>query len=687
MSHLRRLPAGIAAVAVVCALAAPLSAQSTWFVDDDAPSGGDGKTWATAFSFLQDALGAAANGDTIEIAGGTYLPDHGAGHVVGSKSETFVVGPGTTLRGGYRGLAGGGSPDDRDLAAFRSILSGDLAGDDPNWSDNSQHVVTTGATGPACTFDGIEIVRGVSPVPGMGGGVFDSGEGVTAVDCSFTDSFGNQGGAIWSDGGTIALTDCSLLRNLGNLEGGAISVSHATLTLTGCTVDDNIATGSFLEGGAIRGGSSTITITGCTFERNIADHGGAVAIDKGTLVVSGSTFRSHQTSFNGGGLWISNSTATVDECLFDSNHDTRLGGGIYAWRTSTATVTRCQFTHNHADDGGAAAGDPPATVSFADCLFDGNDAGFDGGAIVGNILGLTRCTFRNNTAINFSALDLGPVAGVTTDISDCLFYGNDAREATVYVEASPGFVVIERCTIADNSGQNSDCGGLQVNLDAINPVVVSSTILWGNTAFGFTRERHNIYGPVPKLDVNWCCIDGWSGRLGGIGNHGSDPLFVDDGNGDFSLEPSSPCVEGGDPAFDAPAGFTRDVAGNCRLLDAQLDRSAIVDQGAVEFTNIRCDLAGSPTPGGTVTIVSSGTNGIPLAMLVGLAPAELAAPHYGTLFLNLGSICLCIPWPSAPSSVDVQIPADAPLGPIYLQEFAMSGAAGNLSDLVVFDIE
>ena len=40
-------------------------AQSVVFVDDDAQLGGDGATWISAFTYLQDALHAAEYGDEI----------------------------------------------------------------------------------------------------------------------------------------------------------------------------------------------------------------------------------------------------------------------------------------------------------------------------------------------------------------------------------------------------------------------------------------------------------------------------------------------------------------------------------------------------------------------------------------------------------------------------------------------
>ena len=116
------------------ALAAPTAVAQVVYVDDDAPAGGDGTSWATAYRFLQDGLANVSSATEIRVGQGTYRPDQSdQGHAVpGDRLATFQLVSGVSLLGGFAGL-GAPSPDDRDIALYETILTGDLAGDDiPN---------------------------------------------------------------------------------------------------------------------------------------------------------------------------------------------------------------------------------------------------------------------------------------------------------------------------------------------------------------------------------------------------------------------------------------------------------------------------------------------------------------------------------------------------------------------------
>jgi hypothetical protein len=76
-----------------------------WYVDDDAPAGGNGSSWSRAYQHVQDALTAARAGDEILIAYGIYRPDQGLHVRSQNRSESFSLISGVTMEGGYLGIS------------------------------------------------------------------------------------------------------------------------------------------------------------------------------------------------------------------------------------------------------------------------------------------------------------------------------------------------------------------------------------------------------------------------------------------------------------------------------------------------------------------------------------------------------------------------------------------------------
>ncbi|MHC4499756.1 MAG: right-handed parallel beta-helix repeat-containing protein, partial [Planctomycetota bacterium] len=107
---------------------------------------------------------------------------------------------------------------------------------------------------------------------------------------------------------------------------------------------------------------------------------------------------------------------------------------------------------------------------------------------------------------------------------------------------------------------------------------LTNCILWGNSDSGGTDESGQMHGGEPV--VEYCCIQGLSGGLGGTGNIDSDPCFVSGPLGDYYLSQigagqaaESPCVDAGS---DLAENFGMD---NCTTRTDGVGDTGLVDMG------------------------------------------------------------------------------------------------------------
>ncbi len=129
-----------------------------------------------------------------------------------------------------------------------------------------------------------------------------------------------------------------------------------------------------------------------------------------------------------------------------------------------------------------------------------------------------------------------------TLIADNLAY----QGGGIYVDGAPG-PVLNKVTVAGNTaGDGADAGGMTSTGSTPN---VNNTIFWGNSNLQIIADS----AAVTYSDVE----GGWSGT----GNIDADPLFVDAGGGDYSLQEVSPCIDTGDPdpGWNDPDGTRADM--------------------------------------------------------------------------------------------------------------------------------
>lgn len=621
---LRRIAPGrgcrmaIACFACVVALSRADAARggTTIYVDASAPPLGDGSSWTSAFTDLQQALVIATDGTEVRIAGGLYRTTSGT-----NQASTFAPAPGVTLLGGFAGF-GAPDPDLRDPALHPVTLSGTLVGTPVT---NALHVVTVGSTPGASpvVLDGCIVQGGLADgnpsgtFATRGGGILQLGGTLILRSVTVRQNGSHEGGAGIYTRGTLEVEDSFLTENIDNSindgQGGGIFGEGATVTVIGSTLslNEGDSTGSGIAAlplGAVSGSLTLIEtqilnhdgafdgagvsssvptlIEGCTIKGNQAgfsagDFGGGLRLEGADVLIRNSLIEGNSASAGGGVMLVGAGVRRIEDTIIRGNACAGAGAGVLLF-SGACDFVRVRFESNTASGsssngfGGAAAvpfSGTPITLRarFRDCVFVDNTAQTNGGSTPvanGGAIGaddpilVERCRFHGNTARRGGAI--GGSGGRLT-IQNSIFTGNHALERGGAIVGGGVPSSIRNCTIVDNSAVLAG-GGIAVDVSPAL-VAVANSILWGNAVGASETSTTNLYdGASGTPAVDFCLVQGLvaPGSLGGDGNSGADPLFTDRDGPDnlqgteddvLTLGPGSPAIDAGANAI-APRDVT-----------------------------------------------------------------------------------------------------------------------------------
>ncbi|MHC4068682.1 MAG: outer membrane protein assembly factor BamB family protein [Planctomycetota bacterium] len=161
-----------------------------------------------------------------------------------------------------------------------------------------------------------------------GGFIFDSGEDANSVLAGLTiiHGRGNDGGAIRCYYSSPTISYCVLTANRNARFAGGIYLYDSNLTITNCTITDNIGSGIYC------------TVYSCPVISN--------------CTISGNTGWGIPSSSKGGGIFCeSDSKPEIRNCLITGNPAV-YGGGIYTHEDSSPRITGCTITGNSAKEYG-----------------------------------------------------------------------------------------------------------------------------------------------------------------------------------------------------------------------------------------------------------------------------------------------------------------------------------------------
>jgi len=324
----------------------------------------------------------------------------------------------------------------------------------------------------------------------------------------------------------------------------------------------------------------------------VNDRGAGLYLSDSRLLVVDCRFIRNSAKNCAGGVWCAAADVVFVNCMFEQNVVTpgNSGAAIHDAYNSNVTLVDCRFLSNRIGmmtTGGGAVYVAEGSSLLADrSIFFANDAS-SGGAILNHGLGrLTNCLFIANDALGDgygeewngrggAVLNTGRMR-----LTNCTFFANTARYSGGGIYSCDGRRRVRQSHAALGR----------------SPTILTNCILWDNMGTG-DEESQQIGAAEGALCVNYSCIAGLTGELGGEGNIGEDPLFVDETGGDgvcgtldddLHLMPGSPCIDAADNTA-VPEHVETDLDGLPRFVDdpatedTGVGNGPIVDMGVYEF--------------------------------------------------------------------------------------------------------
>ncbi len=239
-------------------------------------------------------------------------------------------------------------------------------------------------------------------------------------------------------------------------------------------------------------------------------HGIGISSNSDTVLVHRGTYIEN-INFNGklitlGSLYvITQDTSYISSTIIDGNNS----GTVVTFENGEvgAILKGLTITNGNAYTGGGIGCLNSSSPGLENLVVSNNFAGLGGGVYCFNSSPILQnvAIVSNNAAYNGGGMNCN-------------------------IDCYPSLVNV---TISNNFANNG--GGIfTVNS---NPFI-KNAILWNNVS-------QEIYVGSGGISVTFSDVQGgWPG----IGNISSDPLFVDPGNGDYHLQPGSPCIDAGDPS-------------------------------------------------------------------------------------------------------------------------------------------
>ena len=274
---------------------------------------------------LQAAIDAAAAGDRLLVAAGTY-------------KGNFTLKDGVSISGGWNA-----DYTVCDPKIYKTILDGNKAG---------RVLTQSAAFSNETVISGLGITNGENSAEQQGGGVLMNGKCILE-NCEI---YGNrasksdgQGGGIWADANAI-IRNCHLHDNYAQNTGGGAYVKGQ---ISYCIIENNNAPDNVGGGLQIHAGSSADNMCGtmfnCIVRKNSSKNAGGIRSYNKTQIANCLVYGNTATSGGISGILCNNDAASVVNCTIANNYDASSSAGNSSglYINANGTLKNCIIYGNY----------------------------------------------------------------------------------------------------------------------------------------------------------------------------------------------------------------------------------------------------------------------------------------------------------------------------------------------------
>ncbi len=332
---------------------------------------------------------------------------------------------------------------------------------------------------------------------------------------------------------------------------------------------------------------STAILCGFSITNGLADFGGGIICNNSSPYIKNVSILNNSATIFGGGIYcVELCYPKIYNVTITGNTASNAGGGI-SCHISSPHIKNATINGNSADQaGGGIACTNYSSAYIEDVIIVDNSAISGGGGIHSYS---SSVTLQDVTIANNSSIVGGGIYSYYYDspiLWNVIISENTAGAGGGIYCSENGYPMLNNVTITENSAQSG--GGIYGNDGTFTSI--KNSILWNNSP-------NEIYDNS-EIDISYSDIQGGeSGIIGNVvywndGNIDSDPLFVDAVNGDYHLQPGSPCIDAGDPSSSSdPDGSIADM-GTYYFAHSKINLKVFL-QGPFNGTAMNIDLNSS----------------------------------------------------------------------------------------------